>query len=130
MYWMAVYGLIKIIQRYMISREQHQTRSLYTPIFHLSLIPCKQSPPWEADSSSASKEFPRISWSQNFITALKDPNICPYPEPDQTNPINFNIMFPSTSTSSKRYISHRSPHQNHDALLLSPHLYLLYAPSI
>ena len=51
---------------------------------------------------------------------------CPYPQPDQSRPglhpisLNIIIIHPSTSTSSKRSLSLRFPHQNPVRTSLSP----------
>jgi len=37
---------------------------------------------WQATSSSATQEIPRILWNRRCITTFT----CPYPEPDQSSP--------------------------------------------
>lgn len=63
------------------------------------------------------------------ILPLQEPAICPYPEPDQLNPPpsnlvfrdQFNIIFPFTSTSSRRSLSLRLLQQNPVCASFLPH---------
>ena len=50
--------------------------------WHSDCVP--QSPTWEAKSSSASKEIPRISYKPKAYYPIHNIPITPYPEPDQS----------------------------------------------
>jgi len=79
----------------------------------------EQSPSWEANRFSASKEIPRILWNPKVHYRIPNSPICPYPEPARSSPpptsyflkIHLNIIFPSTSGSPKRSLSLRFPHK-------------------
>ena len=47
----------------------------------------EQSPSWEANRFSASQEITHILWyPESSLPPLQVPAICPYPEPDRSNP--------------------------------------------
>ena len=66
--------------------------------------------------SAASQEIPRIFGTRRFITVLKVPATCPYPEPTPSSPhnplshflkIHLNIILPSASGSPQCSLSLR-----------------------
>ena len=96
----------------------------------------QQSPSWEANQFSASKEIPRILWNVKVHYHIY---IClsPFPIPSQINPvhartshflkIHLNIIHPSMPGSSKWPLSLRFPHQIPIYTPLLPHT--CYSPA-
>jgi hypothetical protein len=91
--------------------------------------PMEQSPPWEADSHSASQDIPHLLWNLKVHYRLHNsPPLVP--NLSQMNPvhsfppyfprIHSNIIFPSTSRSSERSLRSRFPDQH---FLCISHLY-------
>jgi hypothetical protein len=92
-------------------------------------ISMEQRPFWEADSSSASQEIPRILWNQKVHYRIhKRPLPVPiliHNNPFHSSPANFPLInvyitLPSTPKSSKWSLSLGCPHKNLYEPLLSP----------
>jgi hypothetical protein len=52
----------------------------------------EQSPSWKVENCSASQAIPHFYGIQRFITMFKEPDIGPYPDPDEYSPY-FHILF-------------------------------------
>jgi hypothetical protein len=80
----------------------------------------EQSPSLKANISFAIPNISCSLWNKLFITVIKQPTICPYPEPVGSNPqppikilqVLYFITYPSTPRSHKRLLSFRFPCQN------------------
>ena len=80
----------------------------------------EHSSSWEANSSSAGQEIPRILWNPKFTMHSQAPATCPYSQPDKSSPwppthlmkMHFNIIFPSRPGSSQWSLSLMFRHQN------------------
>jgi hypothetical protein len=81
----------------------------------------EQSPAWEANSSSASREIPCVVWNPNFhchvhnilllVTVLSQISLVHAFSPSHFFKIHFNIIVQSTPRCSKWSFSNQFPHQ-------------------
>jgi len=69
---------------------EHPKPPFGTPLVTVSV---QHSPTWEANSSSASKEFPRISYKPKAHYPIYNLPITPYPEPDQSSTSSLSRLF-------------------------------------
>jgi len=98
----------------------------------------EQSPTWEANRFSASQEISRILWNLKVHRRIHN-NPPPVPVLSHSNPVRvssshflkvyFNIIFPSTPTSSKWSLSTRSSHLHSVCTSPVPHTCHMPRPS-
>jgi len=98
------------------------------------LTPCSTVLPKKLTASLLLKKFPAFYGTGRFITAFTNaPIICAYPEsqhpPSHFLRINFNIIHPSTPTSSQWFLSLRTAHRNPVYISPLPHTCHMPRPS-
>ena len=99
----------------------------------------EQSPPREANSSTASQEIPLILWNPKVyrdvyhsppqVLILSQTNAV-HDFPSHSQKINFNIIFPPSTRFSSRYLSHRSPDQNQVCISFLSHTCHMLWPAV